>query len=130
MTRSVFNRDQFTIFGLWLRQFCKDSHAGLCITNLDYVVEDYKRRIMLLEEKQNDGSLAYGQMKTFQILHHALKYAQQWNYEYWGVYILQFPTGCDMPGPGMTINGKPITVEQLRDHCNFDSKFCDGYFEG
>jgi hypothetical protein len=130
VTRSVFNRSQFTPFGLWVRQYCRDSNTGLSVTNLDYVFEDFrKKRIMILEEKQNGGMLGYGQRLTFQIVHQGLQSAN-WNpvYEYWGVYVLQFPAGCDMPGPGMLLNNRLITSEQLCDHCNFKQKFCDGLF--
>ena len=130
MTRSVLDRDQFTPFGLWIRQYCRDSGDGLCVTNLDYVLEDFhQKKIMLLEEKQNAGKLGHGQKLSFQLLHRSLR-NREWSplYEYWGFYLLQFPPHCDMPGPGMTLNSKTITAEQLRDHCNFTTKFCDGYF--
>jgi hypothetical protein len=49
-----------------------------------------------------------------------------YHYEYWGFYLLQFPMGCDMPGPNMKLNGLPITSEQLQRHIDFKEKFCEG----
>lgn len=128
MTRSVGDKDQFTPFGLWIREYLKDSREGLCVTNLDYVFEDFKRKkIMLLEEKQSGGRIGNGQMLTFDVLDYCLSVvAPRKGYEYWGFFILQFPRGATMPGPGMTLNGYKVTCEELQKHLNFESRFCDG----
>lgn len=98
------------------------------MTNLDYVIEDYKaRKIQLLEEKQNNGRLGNGQALTFKALDGMIsRYAYEMEYEYWGFFVLCFPRGATMPGPGMMLNHKPINMEQLRDHIDFRHKFCDG----
>lgn len=116
--RSVINSSQITPFGHWIRQYLRES---ICVTNLDYVFEDYKRRkILFVEEKQNGGELARGQSLTFEALNEALEIAApEWGYDYWGFYVMQFPKGCDMPGPGMRLNGQVVTCEDLRDHLNF-----------
>ena len=84
---------------------------------------------MLVEEKQNGGSLANGQLLTFRVLDQVLsaECAKQ-GYDYWGFYLLKMPHGCTMIGPGMTLNDRGITGEQLRDHLNFKAKFCEGWF--
>jgi hypothetical protein len=126
--RNVGAESQFTPFGMWVRQYCKDSgrhtDGGLSVTNLDFVVEDYlKRRLMLIEEKQNGGGLGTAQAKTFQVLDSALGMAcRELGYEYWGFFVLKMPG--TMPGPGMTLNGAPVTGEQLRDHINFEKRHC------
>ncbi len=119
--RSVISKDQFTPFGLWLRQYCRDSRTGLAVTNLDYIVEDFKaKKIMLIEEKQNNGELHYGQQMTFKVLDQILTHhASEHGYSYEGFFVVRFPKGCDMPGPGMTINGVVVTTEQLAEHLNF-----------
>lgn len=126
--RSVMSEDQFTPFGLWIRQYLKKSNEGLSITNLDYVLEDFKqKKIMLLEEKQNSGHLGIAQGKTFYVVDLCLrKIATNLNYDYWGFYLLQFGYGKTMPGPGMKLNEKLITVEELVDHLNFHKKICEG----
>jgi hypothetical protein len=125
--RDVLNQSQFTPFGLWIRQYLKDSRKGLCVTNLDYVVEDFKRnRIMLLEEKQSGGVMHRGQAMTFRVLDYAMaRRSEKLGYEYWGFYVLQFPPKATMPGPGMTLNNQSITCEELQSHLNFEEKFCD-----
>jgi hypothetical protein len=106
---------------LWLRQYCRSSGNGLSITNLDYVVEDFKaKKIMLIEEKQNGGVLHRAQRLTFSILDRILAaHSDDFGYQYAGFFVVQFRRGCDMPGPGMTINGTEVTVEELVSHLNF-----------
>lgn len=125
--RSVLQEAQFTPFGLWIRQYLRSSSDGLSVTNLDYIVEDFRRKkLMLLEEKQSNGMLHNAQRLTFAVLDRCLSVmAPRWEYEYWGFYVLKFPSGANMPGPGMTINGKLITTEQLQSHLNFQQQFCE-----
>jgi hypothetical protein len=67
--RSVLQESQFTPFGLWVQQYLRPSGDGLSITNLDYILEDYKRKkIMLLEEKQSNGTIHHAQRLTFKIV--------------------------------------------------------------
>lgn len=126
--RSVIDQDQFTPFGIWIRQYLR---ADLSVTNLDYVVEDYKqKRIMCVEEKQCGGKMHRGQLLTFKVLNRALRgKADSDGYDYWGLFVVQFPRNCTMVGPGVTLNGKACSVEQLRDHLNFKTKFCEGLTE-
>lgn len=132
--RTVGDTSQFTPFGLWLRHYCREStgpNGGLCITNLDYVLEDFKnRKLMLLEEKQSGGVMHNGQRLTFKILDKAIRAAIKDStcenpYEYWGFYVIQFPKDKVLPCPGTTLNGHSITSEQLVAHLNFEKQFCE-----
>ena len=130
--RHVGDASQLTPFGHFIREYCKGSGRrtgeGLSVTNLDFVIEDYiNRRLMLLEEKQHNGSLHNAQCKTFRVLDAALRAAcEQMGYAYWGFYVLRMPG--TMPGPGMTLNESPITSEQLVSHLNFEKRHCHPLF--
>ena len=130
--RSVGDKDLFTPTGLWIREYLRKSDNGLCVTNLDFIIEDFRhRRLMLLEEKQSNGKLHHGQKMSFKLLDNALRdWSPTFNppYEYWGFYVLTMPAGCTMPGPGMTLNGKTITGEQLKAHLDFEKRFCEPTF--
>lgn len=135
--RQVGDANQFTPFGLWLREYGPPSygangHTVLSVTNLDYVLEEYRaKKIMMIEEKQSAGRVHKAQRETFRVIHESLIIAAprlRPPYDYWGLYVLQMPKGCTMPGPGMRLNGKPITAEELRDHIWFRKKFCHGSF--
>jgi len=128
----VSNENQITPFGFWLRQYCRDSREGLVISNLDYVITDYKiKKIMLLEEKAY-GKQLYGpggQSRLFKLLDEMMPAAaEKCGYDYWGFFLLVFPPKAEMPGPGMKLNGSIVTNEQLQAHLNFDKKFCNSYF--
>ena len=125
--RTANNKNLFTPFGLWLQEYVRQD---ISITNLDFVLEDYKnKKIMLLEEKQCAGKIGHAQLLTFRVLDYALFCrAAKFGYDYWGFFILRFPESATMPGPGMTLNGNVITSEQLSEHLSFHNKFCDGYF--
>ncbi len=121
--RAVINSDQFTPFGLWIRQYVR---PDISVTNLDYVFEDYRgKQIMLVEEKQHQGTLHKGQRLTFKLLDEILREkCQEFDYGYWGFFLLVFKARTTMPGPGMTLNGVEITVEDLLLHLNFITPIC------
>lgn len=132
MTRQMNDESRSTPLGLWFRRECKSSKDGLCISNLDYILQDYKhQKLQLMEEKQYTGKLEYGQKQLFAHLDRTIKAAvrkpianQMW--EYWGFYVISMPSG--EPGDDTTLNGKLITENQLRMHCNFEKKFCSPMF--
>lgn len=123
--RRANNKEQFTPFGIWLQEYCRND---ISITNLDFVVEDFKaKKIMLLEEKQCGGRLHHAQTLTFDVLDYACEVgARHRGYEYWGFFVLRLLQGASMPGPGMTLNNIPISSEELKNHIDFKQKFCDG----
>jgi hypothetical protein len=122
--RRANHKDAFTPFGLWLQEYVNPNFS---ITNLDYVIEDYRgKRIQLIEEKQNGSSLGNAQALTFAVLdEHLHRHSQEHGYEYWGFFLLQFKEGCSFVGPGMRLNRKPITCEELQAHLNFEKRHCD-----
>jgi len=143
MTREAIHAEEFTPFGLWVKEKLRDSRrakngraAGLCVTNLDYVFESFKpiaatharRCIMLVEEKQNGASLQTGQQLTFHLLDKALRIAMpQLNYDYWGFYLLSFSGLGTSPSDdaAMSLNGNRITEQELIDHLDFYKRFCE-----
>lgn len=124
--RSVLNESQITPFGHWIRQYLRSSGDGLSVTNLDYVFEDFRaRKLLLLEEKQSGGHLQHAQKLTFAVIDQCARgMAERLGYDYWGFFVLTFPSGTTMPGPGMRLNGHLITAEQLQAHLNFQQRFC------
>lgn len=124
--RRAIDKNAFTPFGLWLQEYVNNKFS---VTNLDFVIEDYRgKRLQLIEEKQSGGRLHNAQLLTFAVLDEVLlqRCAEQ-GYDYWGFFLLVFPSGATMPGPGMTLNGKRITCEELQAHCNFEHLACESY---
>ena len=126
MTRKANDKKRFTPFSRWIRKWCKDSGDGLSLTNLDYIITDFKQeKMFLLEEKQYMSDLKTGQKIIFKIVNEYLKKNTN-GYEYWGFYLIQLPK--ELPGIGMKLNYKPITKEELKKHIDFEEKFCDSLF--
>lgn len=119
--RQVNDESQFTPFGLWIREYVNKKFS---VTNLDYVIEDYRgKNVMMVEEKQNGGKLHTAQCLTFEVLDKALAdNAPIQGYTYWGFYVVQMPRGHTFIGPGVKLNGKSVTVEQLQRHLNFEKQ--------
>jgi len=114
--------EYFTPFGTWIRS---NLRSDLSITNIDYMIEDYKnQRIMLLEEKQYHGAYGEGQSKTFLVLDSIIKTgAEKFGYEYWDFYTASFTKS--VPEDGVLLNNKLCSVQQFKDHCNFKKRFCE-----
>ncbi len=122
--RQVINRDQFTPTGIFIREYCV---PYLIVSNLDYLIIDPRtKRIMIVEEKQNNGKIHQGQRFIFKLLDEILKLkANEFDYEYWGFFVLTLKHKTTIPGPGMTLNGKPVSSEALVNHFNFTQCHCD-----
>lgn len=122
----VNDESQFTPFGLWIRQYV---NRRFSVTNLDYVIEDYRgKNIMLVEEKQSGGKLHTAQGLTFEVLDKLLyDSAAAKGYTYWGFYVVQMPPNCTFIGPGVKLNSVEITVEQLQRHLNFEEQVVSPY---
>jgi len=138
VTRPQCYPDQCTPMSLWIRNECKPSCDGLCVTNFDFGMMlrdqlDVPKKLMLLEAKTRYGSLHFGQSKLFELLDYMLTVAAVTdNYyyaklDYWGFYVLKTKGESPYDGLPMTLNDKPITVQELKDHIGFDKKFCDRY---
>jgi hypothetical protein len=134
MTRQLENEGFGTPFGEWIRKNCKDSKCNqdgteaLTVSNIDYVLYDYKMNaMMLLEEKHGiQTEIPYGQRCIYRKLDEIIRlYALRQNkdipepyqFKFWGTYVLNMDGG--LPHDGMLLNGQPITVQQLIDHLNF-----------
>jgi len=132
--RSVGYKHCFTDFGLWVRENLKGSDStqcgGLVVSNIDYVLYDYiGRNFMLLEEKTNNGIIHKGQGSIFRLIDTLLrKKNENLSYNYWGFFVLAMPKGATAPCSGMRLNWKPITEKELKQHLNFEKKFCDSLY--
>jgi len=138
MSRAAIHPDEFTPFGLWIKEYVEQC---MTVTNIDYFLMKIEKEIvyaMLIEEKTNNGKLTNAQRMALRFLHNQLMANNGVDYdfetwgikkiEYWGFYLLKFPFKATMPGPGMTVNDKIITAEQLASHLSFSEKFCDCFF--
>jgi len=118
--RGVGDPDQITPLGHWIRQYGLEK--GCSVTNLDYIVEDYDRKkVLLIEEKQRAGKLHPAQKLTMSLVDHCMRQNMKaLGYDYWGFFLVVLPEHATLVGPGLTINGVVSTVEDLRALIRFD----------
>jgi len=93
-----------------------------------FIESEEAKKIMVLRlaDAEASGTLNKAQRRKFKAFHmYAEGKAKKLGYGYWGFFILKLPHGGTMSGPGMTLNDKPITEEELRDHIAFKTKFCE-----
>jgi hypothetical protein len=136
MSRAAIHKDEFTPFGLWIKEYLDQR---MTVTNIDYLlvkIEGKNLMAMLVEEKTNGGKITPMQSAAYRFLHDHLTQNNGQLYEfrdwgekvvnYWGFYLLTLRKNATMPGPGMTLNNKPISVSDLVTHMDFQKKHCDG----
>lgn len=103
-------------FSAWIRQKLPSSSDGMIVSDLDWIIYNYKtKKLMLLEHKCRMGEPGKGQRSIFQILHSTIlaglpsAYPQM---EYLGLHLLQFPgEGFNSPDP-----------ETRDEYCYFDHR--------
>lgn len=119
--RQINNPRRFTPLGIFMHEYCDPSETGLLIMNVDYLIHNYKtRQIMILEEKVGNEQVSYAQNAQLTQMDEVYRCgASPARVNYWGIFILRLPQSCTHVGPGIRLNGVPITVEQLVRHINF-----------
>jgi hypothetical protein len=81
-------------FNNWVRNNCKPSKDGLNISDIDFVVEEYKKKKMMIIEVKTFGKkdIHYGQKHIYSVLNSAMKHSYPNNYT--GCYLLVFSDNC------------------------------------
>jgi len=113
----------------WLRNILRDSATGLVLTDIDWILEDYKQnRMMLLEVKIGRDDLSWSQESIYNLADNCFIFgARQASVDYWGFYVLRM-TGSDPDkSDKMTIQHgsklRAITRDELIKHLNFEKRF-------
>lgn len=125
----IRNPRKFTPLGIFMHEYCKKSNAGHMVMNYDYLVYDYKlKRVMVLEEKCGDERMGDGQFLSLRMVDDIHRFGSTpAGMDYWGVFTVRLPAGCTHVGPGVTLNGVSVTVEQLVRHLNFTERIVSGW---
>jgi hypothetical protein len=116
MTREALFTEKMTDFSIWIRSNCRDSKTGLSLTNIDFVVTDYKKKtVAIIEEKTHMGEVHFGQQQIIKVLIDALSsYEKSSDWRFKGFYLVQFIGRGPEEGKPLFINGEERTVEDLK----------------
>jgi hypothetical protein len=117
-------------FSQYIRENCLDSKLGLVVCDIDYVVRDYNRKlVMILEEKVNTDIIPYAEVETLKLVVNGLMH-NTLGYTYLGTYIVSLGNSV-MSDPiqlGKIIRPnevqfKQILPETLTQFINFQIRF-------
>jgi len=110
-------------FSHWLREKCRDSSTGLIATDIDFFLQDYKmKKLMLLEVKTRNARPRPSQWKQLRVIDAFVRYgAEYYGYDYWGLYVIKL-SGTSPENSEVEINGCSVTEEQLISFLNFENK--------
>lgn len=128
MTRLEDQNERRLDFSKWMRKNLRDSLTDLVATDIDFWLQDYNtKQCMLVEVKTSTrGKLhspRYSQKKQLQELDAFIKQgAKFYNYDYWGLCIIQLLGTDPDSSTAIYVNGKNITKEQLIRLLNFEEK--------
>ena len=99
MTRQEFSNVRDLTFSGWIRKNLPDSSSGYLVTDLDFILQNYKtKKIMLLEIKTRKSDLKEWQKRLFRNLHRWIDKGIDNDWEYLGFHIVQFENTCFADG--------------------------------
>lgn len=107
-------------FSEWIRNNLPNTSTGQLVTDLDFIVSNYKtKQILMLEVKTRNASLKKHQRITFSEISNTLRigYTSS-DWRYYGFHFLVFERTCFEDGKAF-LNNKPITERELIDFLSF-----------
>ena len=93
MTKQEQHNYRSLKFSNWIRNNLPDSSTGFCVTDLDWILWNFKqKKLMLLEEKNQMADIApWFRNLVKDVIHPALsKYCSKHDIDYRGFHLIQF----------------------------------------
>jgi len=91
MTRQEYSKTRDLTFSGWIRENLPDSSSGLMVSDLDFILQNYKTKIlMLLEVKTYNKIINNWQRKLFENLDKWIKNGIDKDWNYLGFHIIRF----------------------------------------
>lgn len=109
----------------WIRKNIPGGSSGYVFEDLDLVTrrfypEDSTGRFMLIEMKYADSKLGRAQIWTFGLIDRLLRIGDPKRLRYLGYYLLQYPNEDPDKCTQVTVNGKIITIDELKRFLTFE----------
>jgi len=91
MTRQEYTNTRDLSFSGWVRKNLPDSATGLMVSDLDFILQNYKTKtLMLLEVKTHNSKLKSWQSNLFKNLDRWIKNGIESDWNYLGFHIVKF----------------------------------------
>jgi len=119
MTRREISNTRDLTFSGWIRKNLPDSATGFLVSDLDFILFNYKtKKIMLLEIKTRGIYPKTWQGKLFNNLDKWIKNGIDKDWQYLGFYLLRFENTFFMDGKCF-LRDKEISEEELITFLSF-----------
>ena len=101
-------------FNLWVRDKLPDSSTGFVVSDLDFILHNWKtRKLMLVEVKTMKSKMEFWQEKLFKLLDELMKAnAGNMGIKYYGFKCIRFEGTCFTDGRCM-VDSKLVTESEL-----------------
>lgn len=119
MTRNEFSNNRELFVSQWIREKLPDSSTGFMVTDLDWILSNYKtKKIMLLEVKTRTGNIKIWQRNIFNNLNHWIQKGIDDEWIYLGFHLLQL--SCEkIENSILLFDGKTIEEDELIKKLSF-----------
>jgi len=121
MTRSEVTGIRDLTFSGWVKKNLPDSSTGFMVSDLDFIMYNYKTKdMMLIEIKTRKAKMKTWQRKLFELIDDALKKGLAEDYLYHGFHCIRFEnTGFE---DGRVIFDNKLSNEQeIKDILSFNA---------
>lgn len=119
----------------WIRKNIPGGPSGYVFEDLDLVArrfytEDPIGRFMLIEMKYANSTLGKAQVSTFGLMDRLLRTGDPKRLRYFGYYLFQYPNEDPLKCTQVTVNGKRITLDELKRFLTFELEIPSYEFSG
>lgn len=115
MTRPEYSNTRELKMSHWIRENLPDSSTGFLVSDLDFIIENYKtKNLMLLEIKTRNAELKQWQKKLFSNLDKWIKKGIDEDWNYLGFHLIKFENTFFTDGK-CWFDNKIITEDKLKE---------------
>jgi len=106
-------------FSRWIRRKCPDSSTGFMVSDLDFIIYDYKaKNIMFIEVKTRGAKLREWQRILFNHISKWVKNGISEDWKFYGFHTIQF-TNTSFNDGLCKFDGVDVTENELLDILSF-----------
>lgn len=122
MTRKEITGERDLWFSGWVRENLPDSSTGFLVSDLDFILWNYKsRRLMLIEVKTRGAKMRFWQENLFKVLDEILNIGSRTaGVEYLGFHCIRFENTNFVNG-SCSIDGKVVTEQELCSYLDMEN---------
>lgn len=118
MTRKELTGIRDLTFSQWIRSNLPCSSTGFMVTDLDFILSNYKtKKIMLIEVKTRNADIKTWQKHIFTNLHKWIHNGISKDWTYLGFHLIQFENQ-DMAS-NCFFDREPVSLKELKNKLSF-----------